>query len=384
VIGGVDATLPGSGAPGEGEFVVLFLKQVWPDLVVQDASADEAVLPADPTIAGMAEFFVYRSRAAFESWAKEGASEENSDTMIHVILGPESTTFVADRVGAETHRHAMRLLTEVLDRRAVLDRTALDSEARPNLRDNGSLPAPRRGSSRSTIRRAAVAIWLVVTAVVVALVDRVGTASAAFAAIPSLAPSSSALQASFTSLDHSVAALGATPASSAPPVVESTDSIRAHYTEAEYEDELAYDLMRCEPEAMLRYEATVPFWVYANPALRKAIVDVMLRNNFNGIRWIRAANGDTGVSLYQWSLAKDPVAKSWTQQRQLGHALPVSPGGEIDNDPFLQARNRLVRMSAACVNIFFDGSLLSVDRRGSDLTVLRRTRLASRGTREAP
>jgi hypothetical protein len=36
-----------------------------------------------------------------------------------------------------------------------------------------------------------------------------------------------------------------------------------------------------------------------------------------------------------------------------------------------QARNRLVRMAAACVNIFFEGSLLAVDRWGSDLIVVR-------------
>ena len=95
-IGGDDHVIDGPASSGEAEFVVSRLGEAWSDLVVQDAESESAVGAQDPSIAAMREFFVYRSRAAFEAWNRDGASEGNRRTMIHLILGDDSTTVVGD------------------------------------------------------------------------------------------------------------------------------------------------------------------------------------------------------------------------------------------------------------------------------------------------
>lgn len=95
-IGGEDTVIDGPLAEGEAMFIVASLSETWSDLVVQDAESDSAVSARDTSIAAMREFFVYRSRADFESWNRDGASEDNRCTMIHVVLGDDSTTVVAD------------------------------------------------------------------------------------------------------------------------------------------------------------------------------------------------------------------------------------------------------------------------------------------------
>jgi hypothetical protein len=94
-IGGSDIVIEGALAAGEGPFIVAQLRAAWPQLVVGGADSDEAVAGDDPSIAEMHEFFVYRSRADFESWTRDGYSEDKGNTMIHVITGLTSTTLVA-------------------------------------------------------------------------------------------------------------------------------------------------------------------------------------------------------------------------------------------------------------------------------------------------
>jgi hypothetical protein len=94
-IGGSDIVIEGAPAAGEGLFIVSQLKVAWPQLVVEGAESDEAVAGDDPSIANMHEFFVYRSRADFESWTRDGYTEDKGNTMIHVITGLTSTTLVA-------------------------------------------------------------------------------------------------------------------------------------------------------------------------------------------------------------------------------------------------------------------------------------------------
>jgi hypothetical protein len=113
-IGGDDHVIDGPASRGEAEFVVSCLCAAWSDLVVQDADSDAAVGAHDPSVAAMREFFVYRSRADFESWNRDGASDDNLRTMIHVILGEDSTTVVADP-GDEL---GLRLAEDITKRRS--------------------------------------------------------------------------------------------------------------------------------------------------------------------------------------------------------------------------------------------------------------------------
>jgi hypothetical protein len=138
MIGGADIVVAGVGATGEGPFIVSLLGESWRDLVVQDASADHAVAPSDASVAQMREFFVYRSRADFESWMQDGASDENGDTMIHVILGRQSTTMVTARAGSQTHGLAAGLRDTVLLHRILVEIDA----------DHVPVRAPEAGSAQ--------------------------------------------------------------------------------------------------------------------------------------------------------------------------------------------------------------------------------------------
>jgi hypothetical protein len=119
VIGGHDMVLDGAGPADEGVFLVSELRRVWPELVVQNAEAEEAVSPDAPSIERMTEFFVYRSRGDFDSWTAHGATEANADTMIHVILGEVSTTLVTHRAGSASYGHAEKLGRAVIMHRIV-------------------------------------------------------------------------------------------------------------------------------------------------------------------------------------------------------------------------------------------------------------------------
>ena len=124
MIGGWDTVLAGSGPDDEGVFIVSELRREWPHLRVQDVDADDTVVPDSPAITHMLEFFVFRSPSDFDSWMADGATEANDDTMIHIILGPASTTFVSAGRGSATHRLVTALCPEV-DRHRLLAELAV-------------------------------------------------------------------------------------------------------------------------------------------------------------------------------------------------------------------------------------------------------------------
>ena len=256
--------------------------------------------------------------------------------------------------------------------------------------------------ARQVTRALAITLWGGAAALAVLSVQRVARVSEAFAGMPSLVKSSADLTVSYADLHRSMAALSGPPTAvplpqqqdagpnpDRPPfgMVAKASNDRVRYTEDVYENELASDLAKCEPEWMARYQETVPFYVYGNPAFRRAVRHVMLSPTFNGDRWLRTANGDPAckpcVSLYEWQPTKDPTAERWSDQRAAGRAMPVLPRKGLNEDELGQARNRLVRMAAACVNLFFEGSLLAVDRYGSGLVVVRQpSRFPQPPTRE--
>jgi len=96
-IGGSDTVIDGAPALGEGRFIVTWLKSKWPALLVEDVDADAPVAHDAPSVGQMAEFFVYESRKAFETWTASGRTDQNDDSMIHVLLGDTSTTLVHSR-----------------------------------------------------------------------------------------------------------------------------------------------------------------------------------------------------------------------------------------------------------------------------------------------
>lgn len=120
MIGGRDLVLTGAPADGEIAFVVERLRTVWPELVVQDANRVVAVPPDAPDVAAMREIFAYRSRTDFEAWRGAGATPENADSMIHVIIGQDSATFVTAEPPAETHVYGSALRDVVATHRVLI------------------------------------------------------------------------------------------------------------------------------------------------------------------------------------------------------------------------------------------------------------------------
>jgi hypothetical protein len=113
MIGGTDLVLAGKPSGDEAFFVIRALRAEWPELVVQEAdrlepeSAGSQALWARP----LREFFVYRSRADYASWQRSGATSENSDTMVHVLLTGDALTLVADSSPSSS---TVRLSKEIL------------------------------------------------------------------------------------------------------------------------------------------------------------------------------------------------------------------------------------------------------------------------------
>ena len=74
-------------------------------------------------IVGQAELIVYRDNTSFESWQSEGATADNQEAMIHVVVSGDSVTLVVDRVDSPLAELARELLESLRPNRIVL-RTA--------------------------------------------------------------------------------------------------------------------------------------------------------------------------------------------------------------------------------------------------------------------
>lgn len=94
-IGGHDIQVCAEALPEWDRLRAFFLK-TWPDSVVHDADDPRTITPMKVALFPGHEFFVYQNRAAADSWREHGATDENQDLMVHVLI---SATFV---VGSPT------------------------------------------------------------------------------------------------------------------------------------------------------------------------------------------------------------------------------------------------------------------------------------------
>jgi hypothetical protein len=112
MIGGSDKVLWVAEEAPAAELILRVVRQHWPRFVFQNADDAE---PMDatksfglPQPAGC-EFFLYRTAEAAQDWLQSGATDDNKDTLIHVILGTRrkpdlglrSVTLVGDDWTAE-------------------------------------------------------------------------------------------------------------------------------------------------------------------------------------------------------------------------------------------------------------------------------------------
>jgi hypothetical protein len=90
MIGGSDIVLWIPDHAPAADVIMRIVRQHWPGFVFQNADDDEPIDPAKlaslPQPTGR-EFFLYRSMAAAMDWSQSGATQENKNSLIYVILG---------------------------------------------------------------------------------------------------------------------------------------------------------------------------------------------------------------------------------------------------------------------------------------------------------
>ncbi len=104
--GRTDLILDGPGEPADSDRILRALMNLWPHAVI--ARADVPVTtPIGLRAANwyevleFQEYFVARDEPALRAWLADGATKENADTMVHVLLTPVSLTAVVDDPASE-------------------------------------------------------------------------------------------------------------------------------------------------------------------------------------------------------------------------------------------------------------------------------------------
>ena len=90
MIGGSDKVLWVDETAPASELILRVVRRHWPSFVYQDAEADEPLGVAESsslTQPARREFFLFRSSEAAQDWRRSGATDDNKNTLIHVILG---------------------------------------------------------------------------------------------------------------------------------------------------------------------------------------------------------------------------------------------------------------------------------------------------------
>jgi hypothetical protein len=102
MITGIDRTFSIPAGTVNSVAVLLACMRHWPDAIYQNAEEAE-LLPIHRAILSRpgslgSEFFIYRDRQCAESWGNEGATPENQDSMIHILIsGPQLTLVIGTR-----------------------------------------------------------------------------------------------------------------------------------------------------------------------------------------------------------------------------------------------------------------------------------------------
>ena len=112
MIGGADQIIARRPDAAARRALVFALLARWPDAVVEDARSEARATRldrADP-VALPDEMLIYETGAWRDAWEREGATEEDADRMLHILLGPSEITLVVDeRAGSETGHIAVHV-----------------------------------------------------------------------------------------------------------------------------------------------------------------------------------------------------------------------------------------------------------------------------------
>jgi hypothetical protein len=115
MIGGEDIVLSIPNRPHYLTLILQALSSAWPGAQFQLAESVSAVpfgkfvLPTT----GLGEVFIYRDAGSYAAWSQRGATVQNQDAMMHVIVEPNSITIVVDRLDSNLGKIARELLDSV-------------------------------------------------------------------------------------------------------------------------------------------------------------------------------------------------------------------------------------------------------------------------------
>jgi hypothetical protein len=90
MIGGFDKVLWVDENAPAADLILRIVRRHWPNFVFQDAEEDQpldAAKSSGLTHLAAREFFLYRDTEAAQEWLHAGATDNNKNTLIHVILG---------------------------------------------------------------------------------------------------------------------------------------------------------------------------------------------------------------------------------------------------------------------------------------------------------
>ncbi len=107
MIGGADIVVPGRATERQAEDALQCLRAHWPEAQV----ADHRYAPEASRV--WREVFIHENEAALEAWENEGGTEQNMGTLIHILFGETSTTFVVDRPGSYLHDFVRSIVVAV-------------------------------------------------------------------------------------------------------------------------------------------------------------------------------------------------------------------------------------------------------------------------------
>jgi hypothetical protein len=122
MIGGADLVLHGRTKAHDTDILVRGIRSEWPRALIQRADDVDATpirsfrLP----VFGPAELIVYRDPASYQSWRDHGATADNQDGMILVIVSDDAVTLVVDQPRSALAGFAWDLLGALRPNRIVL------------------------------------------------------------------------------------------------------------------------------------------------------------------------------------------------------------------------------------------------------------------------
>jgi hypothetical protein len=126
MIGGADLILHGRTKAHDTDILVRGIRSEWPGAMIQHADEVEAspICSFRLPVFGPTELIVYRDPDSYQSWKDHGATTNNQDAMILMIVSDDTVTLVVDHPRSALADIAWDLLDSLRPNRIVLQKAA--------------------------------------------------------------------------------------------------------------------------------------------------------------------------------------------------------------------------------------------------------------------